>query len=67
MLHMAKSDDTAAQRFLSSLETLVETEDDERHFTAVRELVNRVMPKSMFGSILRRVANLSPQPRKRRR
>ncbi|MEA3278266.1 MAG: tetratricopeptide repeat protein [Pseudomonadota bacterium] len=67
MLHMAKGDDTTAQRFLASLEPLVETEDDERRFTQVRALVNRVMPKGMFGSILRRMAGLSPQPYKRRR
>ena len=66
MLHMAKGDDTAAQRFLASLEPLVETEDDERRFTQARELVNRAMPKGMFGSILRRMAASSPQPRKRR-
>ena len=67
MLHMAKGDDTAAQRFLASLEPLVETEDDERRFTQARELVNQVMPKGVFGSILRRMASSSPQPYKRRR
>lgn len=67
MLHMAKGDDAAAQRFLASLEPLVETEDDERRFTQARELVNRAMPKGMFGSILRRMATSSPQPDKRRR
>jgi tetratricopeptide (TPR) repeat protein len=67
MLHMAKGDDTTAQRFLASLEPLVETEDDERRFTQARELVNRAMPKGMFGSILRRMATSSPQPYKRRR
>ena len=49
MLHMAKGDDTAAQRFLATLEPLVETKDDERRFTQARELVNRVMPKGVFG------------------
>jgi hypothetical protein len=67
MLHMAIGDDTAAQRFLASLEPLVETEDDERRFTQARELVKRAMPKGMFGSILRRLATSSPQPYKRRR
>jgi ATP/maltotriose-dependent transcriptional regulator MalT len=67
MLHTAKGDDTAAQRFLASLEPLLETEDDERRFTQARELVNWVMPKGVFGSILRRMASLSPQPDKRRR
>ena len=67
MLHMAKGDDTAAQRFLASLEPLVESEDDERRFTQAKELVNRAMPKGMFGSILRRMATSSPQPHKRRR
>ena len=62
-----KGDDTAAQRFLASLEPLVETEDDERRFTQARELVNRAMPKGMFESILRRMASSSPQPYKRRR
>jgi len=56
MLHMAKGNDTAAQRFLASLEPLVESEDDERRFTQAKELVNRAMPKGMFGSILRRMA-----------
>jgi predicted Zn-dependent protease len=56
MLHMAKGDDTAAQRFLASLEPLVASEDDERRFTQARKLVNGVMPKGMFGSILRRMA-----------
>ena len=67
MLHMAKGDDTAAQRFLASLEPLVETEDDERRFTQAKELVNRAMPKGTFGSILRRMATSPPQPYKRRR
>jgi tetratricopeptide (TPR) repeat protein len=67
MLNMAKGNDTAAQRFLASLEPLVETEDDERRFTQAKELVNRAMPKGMFGSILRRLATSSPQPYKRRR
>jgi len=67
MLHMAKGDDAAAQRFLASLEPLVETEDDERRYTQARELVNRAMPKGMFASILRRMATSSPQPYKRRR
>jgi len=67
MLHMAKGDDTTAQRFLASLEPLVETEDDERRFMQAKELVNRAMPKGMFGSILRRMASSSPQPYKRRR
>ena len=66
MLHMAKGDDAAAQRFLASLEPLVETEDDERRYTQARELVNRAMPKGMFASILRRMATSSPQPYKRR-
>ena len=56
-----------AQQFLASLEPLVESEDDERRFTQARELVNGVMPKGMFGSILRRLATSSPQPYKRRR
>ena len=67
MLHMAKGDDTTAQRFLASLEPLVESEDDERRFAQARELVSRAMPKGMFGSILRRLATSSPQPYKRRR
>jgi hypothetical protein len=67
MLHMAKGDDTTAQRFLASLEPLVETEDDEHRLTQARGLVNRAMPKGMFGSILRRMATSSPQPYKRRR
>lgn len=67
MLNMAKGDAAAAQRFLASLESLIETEDDERRITQARELVNRVMPKGMFGSILRRMARSSPQPHKPRR
>jgi hypothetical protein len=66
MLHMANGDDTAAQRFLASPEPLVETEEDERRFTQARALVNRVMPKGMFGSILRRMASSPPQPCKLR-
>jgi predicted Zn-dependent protease len=57
MLHMVKGDDAAAQRFLASLEPLVETEDDERRIAQARELVNRVKPKGMSGSILRRMAS----------
>ena len=64
---MAKGDYMAAQQFLASLEPMVETEDDERRFTPAKELVNRAIPKGMFGSILRRMANSSPQPYKRRR
>jgi tetratricopeptide (TPR) repeat protein len=67
MLHMAKGDDTTARRFLASLEPLIETEDDERRFPQARALVNRAMPKGMFGSILRRLATSSPQPCRRRR
>jgi len=40
---------------------------DERRFTQAKALVNRAMPKGMFGSILRRMASSSPQPYKRRR
>lgn len=67
MLHMAKGDDRAAQRFLASLEPLVETDDDERRFMQAKELVNRAMPKGTFASILRRMATSLPQPYKRRR
>jgi hypothetical protein len=67
MLHMAKGDDATAQRFLASLEPLVETEDDEHRFAQARALVNGAMPKGMFRSILRRLATSSPQPYKRRR
>jgi hypothetical protein len=67
MLHMAKGDDTTAQRFLVSLEPLIETEDDEHRLAQAREVVNRAMPKGMLGSILRRLATSSPQPYKRRR
>jgi len=67
MLHMAKGDDRTAQRFLAGLEPLVESEDDERRFTQAKELVNRAMPKGMFGSILRGMATSLPQLYKRRR
>ena len=67
ILHMAEGDDTAAQRFLASLESLVETDGDERRFRQARELVNRAMPKGMFGSIPRRMANSPPRPNRRRR
>jgi hypothetical protein len=39
-----------AQRFLASLESLVESEDAERRSTQARALVNRAIPKGMFGS-----------------
>ena len=67
MLHMAKGDDTTAQRFLASLGRLVESEDDERRFAQAKALVNRAMPKGLFGSILRGMATSSPQRYKRRR
>ena len=66
MLQMAKGDDAAAQRFLASLEPLVESEDDERRFTQARELVNRAIPKGMIGSILGRMATSLQQRDKRR-
>ncbi len=65
---MAKGGDTAtAERFLASLEPLVETEDDERRFTQARQPVNGVLSKDMFGSILRRMATSPPRPDNRRR
>jgi predicted Zn-dependent protease len=67
MLHMAKGDDTTAQRFLASLEPLVETDEDEARFTQAQALVHRAMPKGMFGSLLRRMATSLAQPDKRRR
>jgi len=67
MLHMAKGNDTAAERFLANLEPLVETEDDERHLAQARALTIRVMPKGMLGSILQRVATSLPRPYKGRR
>ena len=67
MLHMAKGDDTSAQRFLTSLEPLVETEDDERRLEQARALVNRAMPKSVFASILQRLASSPPRPDRRPR
>lgn len=67
MLHMAKGDDTTAQRFLASLEPLVETEDDEQRLAQAGQLVSRAMPKGMFASILQRMATLSPHPGKGRR
>jgi hypothetical protein len=59
--------EAAAQRLLASVEPLVESEDDERRFAQARELVNRAMPKGLFGSILRGMATASPQPYERRR
>jgi tetratricopeptide (TPR) repeat protein len=67
MLHMAKGDETAAQRFLTSLEPLVESEDDERRLTQARALVSRAMPKGLFESILQRMVNSPPRPDRRRR
>ena len=67
MLHMAKGDDTTAQRFLTSLEPLVESEDDERRLTQARALVNRAMTKGMFESILQRLVNSPPRPERRSR
>jgi hypothetical protein len=67
MLHMAKGDDTTAQRFLTSLEPLVESEDDERRLTQARALVNRAMTKGMFESILQRLVSSPPRPDRRPR
>ena len=67
MLHMAKGDETTAQRFLTSLEPQVESEDDERRMAQARALVHRAMPKGTFESILKRLVNSPPRPHRRRR
>jgi predicted Zn-dependent protease len=67
MLHMAQGDETAAQRFLTSLEPLVESEDDERRLTQARALVSRAMPKGRFASILQRLVSSPPRPARRPR
>jgi tetratricopeptide (TPR) repeat protein len=58
MLHMAKGDDATAQRFLASLEPLVETEDDEHRFAQARALVNGAMPKGQGETVLAEILRL---------
>ena len=67
MLHMAKGDDATARRFLTSLEPLVETEDDERRLTQARALINRTTTKGIFKSVLQRLVNAPPRPDRRPR
>ena len=67
MLNRAKGEEEAAQSLLSSLESIVEDEDDERRFAQVKRALDGLDPVQRFRGLLESILKTSKKPAKRRR
>jgi hypothetical protein len=67
MLYRAKGEDKAAQSLLSSLESMVEDEDDKRRLAQVKQAIDRLDPVQRFRGLLESILKTSGGPVKRRR
>ena len=67
MLNRAKGEEEAAQSLLSSLESMVEDEDDERRFAQVKRAIERLDPVQRFRGLLESLLKADAKPADRRR
>ena len=67
MLYVAKGEDDAARSLVSSLESMVEDEDDERRLAQVKRLVARLDPQERFKEVLATLLKTGTEPGKPRR
>jgi hypothetical protein len=67
MLNRAKGEEEAAQSLLSSLESMVEDEDDERRLAQVKRAIERLDPVQRFRSLLESLLKTDAKPVGRKR
>ena len=67
MLNRAKGEEEAAQSLLSSLESMVEDEDDKRRFAQVKRSIDGLDPVQRFKDLFESILKTSSKPVDRRR
>jgi hypothetical protein len=67
MLYRANGEDKAAQSLLSSLESMVEDEDDERRFAQVKQSIARLDSVERFKGLFESILKTGAKPVKSRR
>ena len=67
MLNRAKGEEEAAQSLLSSLESMVEDEDDKRRFAQVKRSIDGFDPVQRFKGLFESILKTSAKPADRGR
>ena len=62
MLNRAEGEEEAAQSLLSSLESMVENEDDKRRFAQVKRSIDGLDPVQRYKRLFESILKISARP-----